>query len=106
MGRTRLNPQSARSRFSSPSLNRSDRLVLASRSPQRKAILEQLGIPFDVQVPEVDELSAGDPEMVVLENARRKALAIGGDRVLGVDTEVLIDGELLGKAATPEEART
>jgi septum formation protein len=41
----------------------------------------------------------------VLENARRKAQAVGGERVLGVDTEVLIDGELLGKAGTLEEAR-
>jgi septum formation protein len=42
---------------------------------------------------------------VVLENARRKAHAVAGERVLGVDTEVLIDGELLGKAGTPEAAR-
>jgi septum formation protein len=80
-------------------------LVLASRSPQRKAILEQLGVPFEVQVPSVEELTEGDPELVVLENARRKAHAVGGERVLGVDTEVLIDGELLGKAGAPEEAR-
>jgi nucleoside triphosphate pyrophosphatase len=86
-------------------LGSDERLVLASRSPQRKAILEQLGIRFEIQVPEVEELTVGAAEMVVLENARRKAQAVAGERVLGVDTEVLIDGELLGKAATPEEAR-
>jgi septum formation protein len=53
----------------------------------------------------VEELTEGEPERVVLENARRKARAVSGDRVLGVDTEVLIDGELLGKAGTHEEAR-
>ena len=83
------------------------RLVLASRSPQRKAILEQLGIPFEIRVPDVEELTEGDPEAVVLENARRKARAAASadERVLGVDTEVLIDGELLGKAGSDEQAR-
>jgi septum formation protein len=53
----------------------------------------------------VEELTQGDPERVVLENARRKARAVAGKRVLGVDTEVLIDGELLGKAGTAEAAQ-
>ena len=83
--------------------------MLASRSPQRRAILEQLGIPFEVRVPDVDELTAGEPERVVFENARRKATAAaaGQDegRVLGVDTAVLIDGDLLGKPAGQDEAR-
>jgi septum formation protein len=83
--------------------------VLASRSPQRRAILEQLGIPFEVRVPDVDELNAGEPERVVFENARRKAAAAaraGAGRVLGVDTTVLIDGELLGKPAGLDQARS
>jgi septum formation protein len=83
--------------------------VLASRSPQRKAILEQLGIPFEIRVPDVEELTAGDAEAVVFENARRKAYAAaqgGASRVLAVDTEVLIDDELLGKPSGPEQART
>lgn len=56
----------------------------------------------------MEELSAGDPEAVVYENARRKAHAAArsaDERVLGVDTEVLLDGELLGKADRPEQAR-
>jgi septum formation protein len=83
-------------------------LILASRSPQRRAILKQLGIPFEVRPQDVDELAGGgDPEWVVLANARLKAFAAAaeGSRVLGVDTEVLIDGELLGKAFTEAEAR-
>jgi septum formation protein len=92
-------------------------LVLASRSPQRRAILEQLGVPFEIRVPDVEELTGGDPETVVYENARRKARAAlraafrgvsraPAERVLGVDTEVLIDGDLLGKPFGPEQART
>jgi septum formation protein len=69
-------------------------LVLASRSPQRKAILEQLGIPFRVVAPRFEELG-DDP----LELAAGKARSVDGGEcpVLGVDTEVVIDGEALGK---------
>jgi septum formation protein len=84
-------------------------LVLASRSPQRKAILEQLGIPFEIRVPDVEELTAGDPEAVVFENARRKARAAAEGtpgRVLGLDTAVLIDGDLLGKPSGADQARS
>jgi septum formation protein len=61
--------------------------------------------------PEVEELTSGDPQETVVENARRKALAgmemAGGEGglVLGVDTEVVLDGRLLGKAGTEAEAR-
>jgi septum formation protein len=61
-------------------------------------------------VPEVEELTEGEPAEVVLENARRKARAgleqVGeGALVLGVDTDVALDGRLLGKAGTEDEAR-
>ena len=79
-------------------------LVLASRSPQRRAILEQLGIEFEVVVPEVEELEEGDPREMVVENALRKARAVEGDRVLGVDTTVVVDGRSYGKPANDEEA--
>jgi septum formation protein len=75
-------------------------LVLASRSPQRRAILGQLGVPFVERPVDVVEEHAGDPRAVTLENARRKALAAGvaeGEVVLGVDTVVAIDGEIWGK---------
>ena len=45
----------------------------------------------------VDEIDTGDPVEAVRENARRKAEAVGGDLVLGVDTDVVVDGDILGK---------
>jgi septum formation protein len=78
--------------------------VLASGSPQRRAILEQLGIAFTVRVTGVEELAAGEPRALVAENARRKALAADGARVLGVDTAVVLGGEIFGKPASAGEA--
>ena len=77
-------------------------LVLASTSPQRRAILEQLRIPFDVVAPEFEEIDGTSP----LERAAGKARSVdGGHRpVLGVDTEVLFEGALLGKPADETEA--
>jgi septum formation protein len=76
-------------------------IILASVSPQRRAILEQLEIPFEVVAPNYEE-SGGDP----VELAAGKARSVdGGERtVLGVDTEVVVDGEALGKPAGPGEA--
>jgi septum formation protein len=79
-------------------------LVLASRSPRRRAILEQLGVEFRVEEPEVEELSEGDPRKLVLENARRKAGAVEGERVLGVDTAVVLDDRAFGKPRNAAEA--
>jgi septum formation protein len=77
-------------------------LVLASTSPQRTAILAQLRIPFAVVAPSFDEVPGTTP----LDRAAGKARSVdGGDRlVLGVDTEVLLDGRLLGKAADAAQA--
>lgn len=85
-------------------------LILASRSPQRRAILKQLGIDFEVVVPEVEELAEGEPEAVVLQNARMKAMAVlddapAGALVLGVDTEVELDGRIFGKPTDRDQAR-
>ncbi|MGH3000987.1 MAG: Maf family protein [Gaiellaceae bacterium] len=76
-------------------------LVLASTSPQRRAILEQLGLPFDVVPPDYEELG-DDP----LEHATGKARSVdGGDRpVIGVDTVVRCGGRVLGKPASEGEA--
>jgi septum formation protein len=99
-------------------------LILASGSPQRRAILEQLGVAFTVVVSNVEELTAGEPECVVGENARRKAAAVaagvalgagGGtqsashaqaplETILGVDTLVELDGRIFGKPADREQA--
>jgi septum formation protein len=77
-------------------------LILASTSPQRRAILRQLRIPFEVVAPVFDEDAVEDP----LGRAAGKARSVEGDGrpVLGVDTEVVLDGELLGKAASAGEA--
>jgi septum formation protein len=88
------------------------RLILASRSPQRRAILEQLGVDFSVAVPDVEELESGPPPEVAVENAYRKAHAIATDRagrdalVLAVDTVVSIGARIYGKPAGPDEARS
>jgi septum formation protein len=79
-------------------------LVLASRSPRRRAILEQLGVEFRVEPPEVDELTEGEPRELVRENALRKARAVEGERVLGVDTAVVLGGRALGKPRDAAEA--
>jgi septum formation protein len=84
-------------------------LILASRSPQRKAILEQLGVAFRVEAPGVEELTGGDPRRLVRENALRKARAVAhsaSDRVLGADTAVVLDGHAFGKPRDEGEAET
>jgi septum formation protein len=61
-----------------------------------------------VIVPGVEELDAGDPEFLVIENARRKARAIAAPAdglVVACDTDVVLDGEVLGKPADAGEAR-
>jgi septum formation protein len=83
-----------------------EQIVLASRSPQRRAILEQLGVEFRVEAPGAEELTEGNPRAVVLENARRKARSVQAERVLGVDTAVVLDGRVFGKPAGEEEAET
>jgi len=83
-------------------------LILASGSPQRREILAKLGLEFKVVVPRVEELDAGDPEFLVIENARRKARAIDrppGALVIACDTDVVLDGEVLGKPADAAESR-
>jgi len=84
-------------------------LLLASRSPQRRAILEQLGVPFEVVAPRYEEgPPASEPVETVREHARGKARSVaraGGERpVLGVDTEVVLDGRVFGKPADATEA--
>jgi len=86
-------------------------LLLASRSLQRRAILEQLGIPFDVVEPLYEETippDLADAVDVVREHAQGKARSVADrvdDRpVLGVDTEVVLQGLIFGKPASATEA--
>ncbi|MEA2353891.1 MAG: nucleoside triphosphate pyrophosphatase [Solirubrobacteraceae bacterium] len=98
--------------MSGPGDARPAELVLASRSPQRRAILELLGVRFVVRPADVVERTTGDPRDVALENALRKAQAVAGagpepgSRVLGVDTIVVLGGAIYGKPPDAEAART
>jgi septum formation protein len=77
-------------------------LILASTSPRRREILEQLRIPFDVVVPQYEE-SSGDP----VEHAIGKARSVGAfdDRpVLGCDTEVICGERVFGKPENQADA--
>jgi len=84
------------------------RLTLASTSPQRRAILEQLAIPFEAIPPDYVEDDPPDADAVELvrRHAEGKARAVHTDgRVtLGVDTTVLLDGRVYGKAADRGDA--
>ncbi|HEX2358788.1 MAG TPA: Maf family protein [Solirubrobacterales bacterium] len=89
---------------------RLSKVVLASRSPQRRALLEALGVDIEVAEPMIEELTEGDPREIVLENARWKAAAVAattkpGTLVVGGDTEVVLDGEALGQPEDAEQAR-
>ncbi|HZJ28960.1 MAG TPA: nucleoside triphosphate pyrophosphatase, partial [Solirubrobacterales bacterium] len=98
--------------------------------PQRREILARLGLEFEVRASGVEEVAGGDPEQDVLTNARRKARAVaaqlaaeagtaaGADSdtevggaspaervaVIGCDTDVVLDGRILGKPADAAEA--
>ena len=85
-----------------------DHLVLASRSPQRRHILETLGVPFTVRPVDVVEEQTGAPVAVASENALRKAVAgraVDAEIVLGVDTLVAIGLDIWGKPPDEDAAR-
>ncbi len=85
-------------------------VVLASGSPRRRELLGQLIDSFEIIVSGVPEpvLAGLTPEANLLENARTKAAAVvplaGGCVVLAADTDVILDGEILGKPADSEGA--
>jgi septum formation protein len=74
-------------------------------------LLEALGLEIEVVEPKIDEITEGDPEEIVLENARWKAATVSaaarpGSLVIGGDTEVALDGKALGQPAGEDEARS
>lgn len=85
-------------------------LILASNSPRRRQLLQQMGLSFRVVTARVSEtLPAGcDLAAGVMEIARRKARAVARREaeglILGADTLVVLNGEALGKPAGPQEA--
>ena len=83
-------------------------LVLASASPRRRQLLELIGLEFDTVVTDVDEQVQPNerPAAYVERLAREKARAgyVPGSVVLGADTCVVIDDEILGKPCGQKEA--
>lgn len=88
------------------------RLVLASSSPYRRALLERLRVPFEIARPEIDEaVSPGEaPTDYVRRLARRKAEAVsaayGDALIIGSDQCAVLGGRILGKPGNRERART
>jgi len=91
-------------------------VVLASRSPQRSALLASLGVQFTIRATDVPEIEQGeDPAAVAVENALRKARAAAGasptparapeEVVIGCDTIVVLDGVIYGKPPDADAAR-
>jgi septum formation protein len=86
-------------------------IVLASASPRRKALLQQIGVDFHVVVADIEEkpLPGERPGEFVLRMAREKAMEVmqregAGLPVLGSDTAVILDGQILGKPINRSEA--
>lgn len=85
-------------------------LVLASASPRRQELLRNAGITFEVQPSNIrEDAQPGEPAKDCAERlAREKALEVASrfpnDTVLGADTVVVVDGEMLGKPADPADA--
>lgn len=87
-------------------------IILASRSPRRRQLLEMLGVPYTVVPAAVDERrrAGEDPAAYAIRVAVAKAQAVaesdGETLVLGADTTVVLGDETLGKPASPAEAAT
>jgi septum formation protein len=95
------------------------KLVLASGSPRRRELLALLGVPFHIKVSEAEEvITSSNPAKVTEELSRQKAEAVAEELlremtedqsscyiILGADTVVAADGEILGKPKNREDAR-
>src|SRR3954467_4150627 len=86
------------------------RIILASSSPQRKMLLRSMGLAFTAIPSNVEETSEGEPREVVLSNALAKGQAVAARRrqgtlVIAGDTEVIVDGRVVGQPAFEGGAR-
>lgn len=87
-------------------------LILASRSPRRQEILGRLAVPFTIEPADIDETATPGlpPREQAMAAAARKAAAVAArlktGLVLGADTVVILDGEVMGKPADPTHARS
>ena len=88
------------------------KLILASGSPRRAEIMKSVGWDFEKDVPDVDEsvIDGESPEDYVVRLANTKADVIArrhtGDMVLGADTTVVIEDQIIGKPLDIDDART
>lgn len=86
------------------------KLILASRSPRRAEILKKAKVEFEIKIPPnlKEESSSSDPAELVLSLSRIKATSVshqvGKTIILGADTIVVLDGEIMGKPQNKEEA--
>ncbi|OZI11302.1 septum formation inhibitor Maf [Bacillaceae bacterium SAS-127] len=86
-------------------------IILASGSPRRKELLQQIGLPFTVIVSDVDETISHpiSSKETVMQLASRKAHAVAKHHeqniVIGADTIVVLDGEILGKPKDRSDAK-
>ena len=87
------------------------KIILASRSPRRSALLRQMGFQFEVRSKEISESSVAvtDPIDRVIQLSRKKAEAVLGEvedsLIIGADTIVCLDKKIFGKPSNPEEAK-
>ncbi|MEW6145651.1 MAG: Maf family protein [Thermodesulfobacteriota bacterium] len=87
------------------------KIILASSSPRRKELLAALGLEFEVMPPSSHEIASGNetPEEFALRVSLEKASSVSRDLgngivVIGADTIVVVDGEILGKPGDRDEA--
>jgi len=88
------------------------KVILASKSPRRKELLNQIGIEFEILICDKEEIiTSNDPEKVVLELSEQKAenvaaMVSGNEKMLiiGADTVVSVDGEIMGKPSDDKHA--
>ena len=100
----------------------SKRIILASQSPRRKQLLDQLGLEYDVLASNIEEIvppyvnGQSSPSQIVTELARLKAFAVGerlqktrADEelvIIAADTIVILNNKIYGKPSSPHEAKT
>ncbi len=85
-------------------------IILASQSPRRQELLKKLDLPFRVRISPIDEeiYRGEDPRLYVLRMAETKAAVVAEKEenalVIGADTIVLLDGQILGKPKDQDDA--
>lgn len=85
------------------------KIILASGSPRRRELLEQIGVKFEIHKAEGEEkIASSIPEEAVKELSLQKAKEVSGkydgDVIIGADTVVAVDGQILGKPADRADA--